>query len=306
MKHDENSIKAVIVALLGNFAIAVIKVIVSLITLSSAMLAEAIHSSADCFNQIFLLIGNKRSKKQSTERHPFGYGKESFYWALRVADLLFLVGAIFSVYEGIHKLMHPEPLQHIYWIFIVLTISIAIEFKSWSVAYKAFILKKKKGSGFIKGLEDSTDTNLLVIILEDSAALMGLITVLITTTLAIFYPIFDGIGSILVGLILVYVSYKLSDEVRKLIIDESIPREKRHLIRQILHDYEIVEHINRVRTVVIGNEKYLIMISVDIDDDAAGYHVEDMFEEIRLDIKNQIPEVFEIYVDVKKANSEKN
>ncbi|MBE0648359.1 MAG: cation transporter [Bacteroidales bacterium] len=288
--------RAVIIALIGNFLIFVIKLIVAFITTSSAMLAEAIHSFADCLNQVFLLIGDVRSKRPATERHSFGFSREVFFWSLLVAVLLFFVGALFSVYEGIHKLMNPEELKEIYWIFIVLVISIAIEGKTFHYAFKEF--RKKSSKPLLKAIEESTDTNLLVILLEDFAALTGLTIVMATTVISIFFPVFDAIGSILVGLLLVGISYKMAIEIKRFIVGESIPREKRTLIKHILHEYPLVEHINRVRTMVVGNDRYMVIISVDIDDEATGYYTEDILEEIKQRIMHEIPEVKEVYVDI--------
>ena len=206
----------------------------------------------------------------------------------------------FSIYEGIHKLFNPEPLHNIYWIFLVLGLSIIIEGKSFMVAYKEF--KKKSQRSFIRAIEDSTDTNLMVILLEDFAALSGLMIVFITTLLSIKYPIFDAIGSIMVGLLLVSISYKLSNEIRKLIVGESIPRSKRTEIKNIINEYNIVEHINRVQTMVIGNDKYLVLISIDIDNDSTGYQIEDTIDQIKSNIKKSIPEVQTIYVEIQDMN----
>jgi len=295
-KGHSGSTRAVIFALIGNFLIFAIKLIVSFITTSSAMLAEAIHSFADCFNQVFLLIGDVRSRRPATEQHSFGFSREVFFWSLLVAVLLFFVGALFSVYEGIHKLLHPEELKDIFWIFIVLVISIAIEAKSFSVAFREF--RKKSSKPVLKALEESTDTHLLVILLEDFAALTGLTIVLITSALSIFYPVFDAIGSMLIGLLLAAISWKMATEIKRFIVGESIPREKRALIRQILHEYPLVEHINRIRTMVVGNDKYLVIISVDIDDEATGYYTEDILDTIKQRIIREIPEVVEVYTDI--------
>lgn len=300
MAHS-GSMKAVFYALTGNSLIAIIKFIVAFITTSSAMLAEAIHSVADCLNQIFLLIGEKRSKKKANELHSFGFQRESFFWSLMVAILLFFVGSIFSVYEGIHKVMNPEDMRSVHWIFIVLVISILIEAKTFSVAYKEF-RKKYKQKKLHKAIEDSTDTNLIVILLEDFAALTGLFIVLITTLLSFINPFFDAIGSILVGLLLATISFKLANEIRKLIVGESISREERLKIKRILQQYNIIEHINRIQTMVMGNDKYMVLISVNIDDESIGYHIENIFNEIKTEIKKEIPQVETIYLDIQDYN----
>ena len=162
MSGNKGSVKAVVFALGSNLLITIIKFVVSIFTHSAGMMAEAIHSVADCGNQIFLLIGNKRSAKKASEMHPFGYGKEEYFWGFLVAVLLFFVGAVFSIYEGIHKLFQPSELQNISWSFIVLIVSILLEGKSYHVAYSSFS-KTRKGAGMYKSLKDATDTNLFVI-----------------------------------------------------------------------------------------------------------------------------------------------
>ena len=153
MKDESNSLRAVLFALAGNFTIAVIKYIVSVISGSLAMFAEAIHSLADTANQVFLLIGRKRSRKRADETHPFGYGKEEYFWGFLVAVLLFFLGGCYSIYEGIHKYMHPEPIDNYGFIFIVIVSAMIIEFKSFSVAFKEF--RKTSPTGLIKSLKDS-------------------------------------------------------------------------------------------------------------------------------------------------------
>ena len=204
---NHNSTKAVIVALGGNATISVLKYIAAFFTGSASMMAEAVHSTADCLNQVFLLVGNKRSQKENDELHPFGYGREEFFWAFMVAILLFFIGALYSIYEGIHKLVDPQPLRHFWWAIGVLGISVVIEAKSFAVAYRA-IRETTKGS-LLKAIKKSVDINLIVILLEDAAALSGLVVAFFCTILAVFFPIFDAIGSIAVGLILCYVSYSL-------------------------------------------------------------------------------------------------
>lgn len=300
MSKSDGSLRAVVFALGGNTLISIIKYIVSFITGSSAMLAESIHSTADTMNQIFLLIGHKRSKMKPTEWHSFGFQKESFFWSLMVAILLFFIGSLFSFYEGIHKLIHPEPLKNVYWIFLVLFLSIIIEGKTFMVAYKEFRKKSKKK--LYRAIEDSTDTNLMVVLLEDFAALTGLVIVLVTTLFSLFNPIFDAIGSIFVGILLVIISFKLANEIRKLIVGESISRSDRNKIKQIINDFTIVEHINRIQTMVIGNDKYLVLISIDIDNESTGYQIEDTVDQIKFEIRKEIPEVQTIYVEIQDMN----
>lgn len=295
MSHS-NSTRAVVIALLGNTMIAVLKFIAAFFTQSASMSAEAIHSSADSLNQILLLIGNKRSNKRHDELHPFGYGREEFFWAFMVAILLFFGGAIYSIYEGVHKAVHPEPIKHFWWAIIVLGISIVIESKSFMVAYKE--MKKTTKGSLAKAIKKSVDTNLIVILLEDAAALSGLFIAFACTILATINPIFDAIGSIAIGLVLCYVSYSLVNELRKLIIGESMPRDERSKIKEIINEYEIVNHINRIKTMAMGRNNYLLLLSINVEDFTKTYTIEDSVEDMKSEIQKEFPQVSEIYIEI--------
>ena len=294
------STRAVIFALGGNLLIATIKYIVAFVTGSAAMLAESIHSTADSMNQVLLLIGNKRSRKRPDELHSFGYTKEVFFWSMMVAVLLFFVGALFSIYEGINKLSHHEPVQNALWIFIIIGSSIIIEGKSFHVAYTEF--RKSHHQPVFRAIRESTDVNLVVIILEDFAALVGLVIVMLSTILALYvHPLFDAIGSIMVGILLLLISIILIGEVKNLIIGESIPRDQRNKIKQIIHSHKEIRHINRIQTMVMGNHRYLVLISVDIDDDMSGYKIEDLVDKLKDDIRKATEGIENIYIEVKDS-----
>ncbi len=304
MSGHSGSVKAVIFALGSNTLITIIKFIVAVFTHSAGMLAEAIHSLADCGNQVFLLIGNKRSAKPANEIHPFGYGKEEYFWGFLVAVLLFFVGAAFSIYEGIHKLINPSQLQNISWSFIVLSISIVLEGKSFQVAYSAF-KKTHKGVGLIRALKESTDTNLFVILLEDSAALMGLMIVLVTTILAWFVnPVFDAIGSILVGILLVTISIFMINELRKLIVGENISSELRNDFRQIVTANPVVSSVVFVSAMMMGKGKFLLVIGIDLEDKLRADIVEDQLKKIKQTLTDQNPSILAIYFDIKDLKRE--
>jgi cation diffusion facilitator family transporter len=296
----DGSKKAVVFALGGNMVIAAIKLIASFFTRSSAMLAEAIHSIADCFNQVFLLIGSKRAIKPANEQHPFGYGREEYFWGFMVAILLFFVGSMFSIYEGINKLLHPEQIHYIWWSIGILGAAVLIETKSFLVAFGEF---KKKGKGnFLRAIKNSVDTNLIVILLEDSAALCGLLIAIICTILTVVVdPIFDGIGGTLIGLLLASVSYLLTNELRKLIIGESMPREDRHKIKHIIEEFRMVKHINKIQTMAVG-KKYLLLLSLDFDDSENAYDIENAIEEMKVRILRKHPEIETIYIEAKDNN----
>jgi len=297
-KHASN--RAIIFALGGNLLIAAIKYIISFITGSAAMLAESIHSTADSFNQVLLLVGHKRAKKSPSEMHSFGYANEVFFWSLMVAVLLFFVGALFSIYEGFHKLFYPEEITNIFWIFAVIICSIIIEAKSFQVAFTEF--RKTTKLSFFKAVKASTQVSLIVVVLEDSAAIAGLIIVLISTLLAwLVNPVFDALGSIMVGILLLAVSILLITEVKNLIVGESMPREMRQAMRNVVHKFQQINHINRLQTMVMGDSKYLVLLSVDVDDEMTAYKAEDLIEQVKLDLTNEIPEIGTIYIEIKDS-----
>jgi cation diffusion facilitator family transporter len=291
--------RAVVFALGSNILITIIKFIVATITHSAGMLAEAIHSVADCGNQIFLLIGNKRSAKKPNEMHPFGYGKEEYFWGFLVAVLLFFVGAAFSIYEGVHKLFQPSELQQIKWSFIVLSVSIVIEGKSFHVAYSAF-RQSTRGIGMYRALKESTDTNLFVILLEDSAALIGLSIVLISTALAWYvHPVFDAIGSIMVGVLLISISLFMINELRKLIVGENISLKLRNEFKEIVVANPVIHDVNFISAMMMGKSKFLLVISIDLENKALGSSVEVQLEKIRKELFAKNPYIHSIYFDVR-------
>jgi cation diffusion facilitator family transporter len=304
MSGNSGSVKAVIFAFGSNLLITIIKFIVSAFTHSTGMMAEAIHSVADCGNQIFLLIGNKRSAKNATEMHPFGYGKEEYFWGFLVAVLLFFVGAAFSIYEGIHKLFQPSELQNIKWSFIVLIVSILIEGKSFLVAFSSFA-KTRKGVGMYRALKETTDTKLFVILLEDSAALAGLSIVLISTILAWFvHPVFDAIGSILVGLLLVSVSIFMINELRKLIIGENISLKLREEFMQIVQSNPAIHKVNSIFAVMMGQGKFVLMIGIDLNDEVDAAFVEDQLNVIRKELNLKNKDIHSVFFDVRDLKRE--
>lgn len=299
MSGHNGSMRAVFFALGSNIVITIIKFIVSIVTHSAGMMAEAVHSVADCGNQVFLLIGSKRSARKPTDMHPFGYGKEEYFWGFLVAVLLFFVGAAFSIYEGIHKLIQPTELQNIKWSFIVLAISIIIEGKSFQVAYSTF-RKSNKGTGMFKALKDSTDTNLFVILLEDSAALLGLSIVLISTFLSwTVHPVFDAIGSILVGILLITISLFMINELRQLIVGENIPKELREEFKKVILQNPVIHKVNFISAMMMGKSKFLLVIGIDLENKIKASTIEDELAKIRQALNDMNPDILSVYFDVR-------
>jgi cation diffusion facilitator family transporter len=296
---SQSSIRVVFVALIGNIIIAVAKFVVFIFSGSIAILSEAIHSFADTGNQILLLIGTKRAKKPADEKHAFGYGKEEYFWAFMVALLLFFMGGIFSVYEGIHKIIHPEPIRNYLLLLGMLIFAIIIESLSFYTAYSA--VRKRSPKKIMSYLKSTTDTNLIVIYMEDFAALLSLSVALIGVTLAYFIaPVFDGIASVAIGVILTFVAYFLSSELRDLLIGEGIERKTIQAIRKLVKSDSVVKHIYNIRTMNIGNNKALVIISVDLDDSVKVHEVETHFNKLRETIKKAHPNICYLYIDVRE------
>ncbi len=245
--------KAIFYALAANGGIAVAKGITAIITLSGSMLAETIHSLADCINQLLLLWGMKRSEKPPDATHPLGYGKVTYFWSFIVAILLFSVGGLFSIYEGIHKLQSKEPLQMVWVALLVLAIAIVMEGFSFIGALQQ-VKKLQKGRSLMKWLKETRNSELLVILGEDTAALLGLAIAFVFIALAdlLEMPALDAVGSICIGAILLVVSILLILRMKSLIIGKSAAPDIRKLIRQEISRDESVSGVFNVITMQIG------------------------------------------------------
>jgi cation diffusion facilitator family transporter len=290
--------KVVYAALIGNGSIAILKFIVAFLTGSSAILAEAFHSVADTGNQALLLFGMKRSQRPPDEKHPFGYGKTQYFWSFVVANMLFMVGAVAAVFEGFNKIRHPHPLERIHLIYIVLGISAIIESVSFGIAVREFLRQKTNKTvwGEIKG---SKDSNLIVVLLEDSAALVGLLIALAGTLLVQVtgITILDGVASILIGVVLAFVAVFLANEVRKLLIGESASEENLSLIRKTVESFPEVRFIGEISTMHMGPDDILLAIDVDFQSDIVAGEIEKVIDRMEQEIREKVPEVKQIFIE---------
>jgi cation diffusion facilitator family transporter len=246
--HMASSPKAIYYALAANTGIAVTKSIAAFFTGSTSMTAEAIHSFADCGNQILLLFGMKRSAAPASELHPLGYGKVSYFWSFMVALMLFSVGGVFSVYEGSHKLLHPQAVEKP-WIAVgVLFIGVILE--SFSLAGALGEIKDTRGNrSLYRWFKDTRQSELMVVVGEDIAALLGLAIALLFVflTLVTGNPLFDAAGSIAIGLLLITIATMMTLEIKSLIIGESADDEfKSTLTSFVSANYPQVELLNLI------------------------------------------------------------
>ena len=290
--------KSVKAALFANGVIALSKGAAAFFTGSASMMAEAIHSTADCGNQVLVLIGQHQSKRGKSEAHAFGQGKANFFWSFIVAVVLFLLGGLFSIYEGIHKIIDPKEIENPWLIVSIIIFAVALEGSALSVALKESNSKLKD---IFKTIQKSSSSHILVVLIEDSGAILGLVILAIGLALSLFvHPIFDGIAALMIGILLLSLSTILFIELKKLIVGESLDRETIKQIKNLVkEESHVLVHINSVRSMFIGSNEVLLIISMNVQDDATGYEIEQDIKEL----KNKIQRTFnqhklDIYIDV--------
>lgn len=296
--------KAVIAAFIGNGLIAISKFAAGIYTGSSAMISEAIHSVADTGNQALLLYGMKRSEKPADAKHPFGYGREIYFWAFVVAILLFAVGAGFSIYEGIHKIMNPEPMNDVYINYIVLSAAILFEGWAWTVAFLEF-QKRRRGRSFLTTVQQSKDPALFTVLFEDTAALVGLVVAITGIYIAQESGIdwIDGATSVFIGVILALVAVFLAYETKGLLIGEGAHPEVKKVIEDHANAADEVVGVNEILTLHFGPEDVLLNISLDFKDDLNAGQVEKFVSAFETKIKTELPQIKRIFIEAQASSN---
>ena len=260
MAGSGDSTRAILFALGANFAIAVSKGVAAFFTGSSAMLAETVHSLADCGNQLLLLLGMKQAKRPPSPDYPLGYGKAIYFWSFLVALMLFSVGGMFSVYEGLHKLHEPEPLKQWWWAVGVLVFGIVAEAASMRACMQE--VNKARGSRSLwRWFRESRQAELVVIFGEDLAALLGLVFALVAVVLSVVTgnPVWDAIGTLAIGVLLIVVAVFVAIEVKALLIGQSVDTDLQAGIRAFVEGQPQVEKVLSLITLQLGND---VMVSV--------------------------------------------
>jgi cation diffusion facilitator family transporter len=295
---SSSSKKVIYAALLGNALIAATKFFAATVTGSSAMLSEAIHSLVDTGNQWLLLYGIRRSTRPPDARHPFGYGMEVYFWTFVVAILVFAVGAGVSFYEGLAKLQNPTPVSDAYINYIVLGVAIVFEAVVWWIAAKEF--NKRRGKlGILAAIQRSKDPTVFTVLFEDSAALLGLIVAMTGIALAQYLdmPVFDGLASIGIGLILAVTAMLLAYESKGLLIGEGAHPEVRAGIVQMIDEDPRILVTNEVLTLHFAPEDVLLTLSVDFADNLSSADVEAAISELEQKIKARYPEIKRLFIE---------
>lgn len=294
-KHGSKTV--VVAALCGNLAIAVTKFIAAGITGSSAMVSEGVHSAVDTTNQVLLLYGMKRAAQPPSRSHPFGYGRELYFWAFIVALLVFALGAGISIYEGISHIRHPEPITNPLVNYIVLGISLLFEGGTWWVALREF--RRQKGSlGYFEAFRRSKDPTTFTVLFEDTAAMLGLLIALagIAGSQALAMPVLDGAASIAIGIVLAISSLLLARETKGLLLGESAHPRVRDAILEIAGNDPAVRCANGVFTVQMGPDSVVAALSAEFEDALTTPEIEACIGRIERAVEQAHPAVTALFV----------
>ncbi|MYT72522.1 MULTISPECIES: cation diffusion facilitator family transporter [unclassified Streptomyces] len=290
--------KAIVAALAANLAIAASKFVAFLFSGSSSMLAEAVHSLADSGNQALLLIGGKKAQREATPQHPFGYGRERYIYAFLVSIVLFSVGGMFAVYEGYEKIKHPHELEHWYWPVGVLVFAIIAEGFSFRTAIKESnqLRGKLTWSQFIKRAKAP---ELPVVLLEDFGALIGLVLALggVGLTLGTGDGVWDGIGTLCIGLLLIAIAIVLALETKSLLLGEAAGAEEVAKIEQAVVDGDTVTGLIHMRTLHLGPEELLVAAKIAVQHDDTAAEVARAINEAEARIRAAVPIARVIYLE---------
>ncbi len=295
---SNGSSKTVFLAFSVNFFIAAVKTVIAVITSSSAMFSEAVHSYVDSGNQFILWFGIKQSKKPNKLIYPLGRGKEEYFWTLVVAVLIFTIGGLVSLEHGIEALSHPKELKNLFISIVVLSMSIVLELY---VLYKAVRELRSKSktdtTSVFKLLKESTDGPLIAIVVEDFAATLGLGIALIGSILAnvTSNPVYDAASSILIGILLMVSGLFLGYEMKHLITGETVNTKTKDKIYNTIEQNDMIKNIESLKIISIGANKYLILCTLDYLDTAHDSDVVNVNSELKNKIFEDFEEITEIY-----------
>jgi cation diffusion facilitator family transporter len=290
---------AIFAAIVANLAIAIIKFVAAFFSGSSAMLSEAIHSLVDTGNGALLLVGLRQSRKPPDDVHPFGHGKELYFWPLIVAILVFSLGGGMSIYEGITHLTHPHRGDPT-WSYVVLGLAFAFESVSAFFAFKAF-RKEFKGAGMFKTIKRSKDPTTFTVVFEDSAALAGLIVAFLGILLGdlLDNPYLDGVASIVIGVILATVAVFLAYETKGLLIGEAVDPETLASVRAIAAEDPAVQKVRKSLTMHFGPHEVLLALDVEFNPQLSAKDITDAINRVEALIRARHPEIHHIFIEAK-------
>jgi cation diffusion facilitator family transporter len=286
-------------AIVANLAIAAAKFVVALLSGSAAMLAEGIHSAVDTGNELLLLIGEKMSDRPPSPRHPFGYGKAVYFWALIVALSVFTLGGGLSIYHGVHALRHPEPLHDPVWNYVVLAVAAAFEGYSWNVSRKELNRRRKPGASLWQTVQSSKDASVFTVFIEDSTALAGLAIAAVGIVLGQVFdnPYFDPAASVAVGLLLVGAAFTLARETGALLVGEGLGREQTGRLREIFCADPSVMTVGRVLSMQLGPDEVLLTAAVQFKRGMRIDEIEHAIDRLESKVRDANPAIQHIYFE---------
>jgi cation diffusion facilitator family transporter len=297
-KDSSSPYQHIVQSLFVNLAISVSKGFVAILTSSGAMLAETIHSTADCFNQLLLLWGVRVSNAPTTRRHPFGKGRETYFWSFIVALLLFTGGGVFSIYEGLHKLSHPEPVSNLGWAIAVLLFALLLE--GWSTISNIKEINRRRGrQQFYRYLVDTKDADLIVVFGENLAATLGLLVGLSAVVLTVVTDelTYDAYGSIVIGLLLVAVAIFVAREVKSLIVGEAADPALAEAVGEVIKAEPTITEILNLVTLQQGPGQVVLHLKLAFDPELTVTDACNVINRIEADIKRLRPEIRWCFVE---------
>jgi cation diffusion facilitator family transporter len=299
--HSESR-KTILAALAANLAIAIAKLVAGLIGHSAAMLAEAAHSVADTMNQVFLLVSLSLGSRKADETHPFGYGKERFFWALLAAVFIFVSGAVFSLFEGLRTLLGGSVGEETAFLisYLVLGFSLLAEGTSLLRAISQVRNEAKDaGEPLSRYLRNSNDPTVRTVLYEDSAAVTGVVLALVGVGLHNLTGQrgWEGIASIAIGVLLVWVAYTLGRDTKHLLIGEAARPEQRKLLRETIARHPEVEEVLELLTMYLGPNDLLVAVRLDLQDDLTAREVEELSNQIDRELREADPDVVQVFLD---------
>jgi len=290
--------RAIVAALTANLGIAVTKFVAFLLSGSSSMLAESVHSLADSANQVLLLVGGKRAKRAATADHPFGFGRERYVYAFMVAIILFTIGGIYSIYEGIHKLEHPEPIDRVWIPLVILLISIGLESYSFRTALKESA-EHRHGISVLEFVRRAKSPELPVVLLEDMAALVGLVLALVGVSLAAITGdgLWDGVGTVAIGALLVLVAIVLGVEVKSLLVGEGASEADAQAIAAAALRGADIERIIHMKTLYLGPDELLVGMKVAVAPTDSAIQVAGAIDALEQRVRAAVPVARVLYIE---------
>ena len=295
--NEKSSRTAVLAALVGNAMVALTKIGAALWTGSSAMTSEAIHSVVDTTNEALLLYGYRRANRPPDESHPLGYGRELYFWSFIVALLIFALGSGVSLYQGVLHVLSPEPIQDPVVSYVVLGLSFIFEGTSWLIAFRRFRADGER-FGYYRALIRSKDPPAFMVLLEDSAALLGIVIAAVATAAAVLLkqPLWDGVGSILIGVLLGTTSVVLARESKSLLIGEPADPELARSILELARRSPGVVQANGLLTVQMSPTEVVAALSVEFSDDRRADDIEQAVVGIETQIRERHPSVVTLFI----------